>query len=130
MKKQTKNNMENGKIMWPVLMIIVAIGAFLGWQYYGGGYTSVDEKIDISENYALKVEIAGQGNVLRDKEGNDYMGEAQIYENGTDVFLTPFPKEGYYFESWSGCDGVYVANNMCWVSMDSSKSVAAIFKHQ
>ncbi|PJE73502.1 MAG: hypothetical protein COV02_02175 [Candidatus Terrybacteria bacterium CG10_big_fil_rev_8_21_14_0_10_41_10] len=131
MKK--KNNMEKNKIIWPVLIVVAAIGAFLGGQYYGENSVGTFEFEDVTEesdNYALRLDIIGEGDVLRNNEGNNYGGEDQIYDNGDNVFLTPLSKEGYYFESWTGCKAVFAASNTCWVSMDSSKSVLAVFNQE
>ena len=115
------------------IILIGAIGAMVFIVFFVGRYYGVSsqtlENEQQSENSALNVYKVGEGDVLSDKEGIDGESEEfQVYKNGEDVFLTPYPTEGFYFYSWVGCNGVYAFNNICWVSMNESKTVTAVFE--
>ncbi len=72
-----------------------------------------------ASGYLLTVNTTGAGMVNRDPEGT-------AYEEGASVTLTAEPDEGWEFNSWSG-DGVSGSDNPVTVTMDSDKTVSALF---
>ena len=119
--------MKNRLVRIMLIVAIIFISFFAG-QYYGVPSQPL-ETGQQSENSALRIYKVGEGYILSDKEGiNNETEGIRVYKNGEDVFLTSSPSDGYYFYSWTGCDGVYTFNNMCWVAMNESKTVTAVFE--
>ncbi|MFP4164826.1 MAG: family 43 glycosylhydrolase [Chitinispirillaceae bacterium] len=69
--------------------------------------------------YLLSVDTTGEGSVDRSPSSSGY-------EEGTSVTLTAQPQAGWEFHSWSG-EGVNSSDNPLAITMDSDKTVTALF---
>jgi surface protein len=105
---------------------------FLRWEGDGSGAgtplqitMNADKSvvgIFIKLEYALDIQIEGEGTVEKRVVTNP---GAKVYPSGTVVELTPIPKEGWEFDSWSGdLDGYKVPQN---IVIDKEKKVTAKF---
>ncbi|MEI2774003.1 MAG: hypothetical protein V9G98_25915, partial [Candidatus Competibacter sp.] len=76
----------------------------------------------------LTVSVAGSGTVYSTPGGINCGSDCtQSYTKGTSVMLTAMAASGYVFDGWSGaCLGV--TTDYCTLTMDTNKSVAAVFK--
>ena len=72
----------------------------------------------VLDQYALTLQINGQGTVTADPAGSPY-------DAGTPVSLTPVPAAGWHFDHW---EGALAGNaNPAQIVMDTDKSVTAVF---
>lgn len=121
------------KILSVVAIAFVGAVLFLSGQWRGETI-QLDELKAMglqSENYNLDIYKIGEGEILNNKdEPAEGTEKTREYKSGEDVFLVAYPVEGHYFYSWAGCDGFYAVNNVCWVSMNKSKSVTAVFERE
>ncbi len=69
-------------------------------------------------SYSLKLNIVGQGEVLKNPEKDKY-------QEGESVTLTAIPKEGWTFVSWSG--NSTSTNSSINITMGSNKNITATF---
>lgn len=75
--------------------------------------------------YQLDVTANGLGTIISTPSGIDCGADCdELFDEDTQVSLTATPQSGYRFERWEGsCTG----SNACSVTMDSAKSVTAVF---
>ncbi len=94
--------------------LIAAVG-----QYAGEPPVAV--LVSVERAYGWRTEVWGQGLVTKDPD-------LVTYEPGTSVKLTAFPAAGWEFERWEG--DAAGAQNPITVTMDSSKTVRAVFSQK
>lgn len=75
--------------------------------------------------YQLDVTANGLGTIISTPSGIDCGADCdELFDEDTQVSLTATPQSGYRFERWEGsCTG----SSACSVTMDSAKSVTAVF---
>lgn len=67
------------------------------------------------------------GKIVVTPDGSECLSDCSIsYENGTFVVITAMPAEGYGIDSWGG-ECASAVGETCVVTMDSDKTVSAIF---
>jgi uncharacterized protein YjiK len=110
---------------------------FQQWQgaCSGSGACSVSMTGDLSvtaefveqgaSEFQLTVTTTGSGSVTSTPAGIDCGSDCtEIYQTNTNVTLTANPEQGFVLDHWEGaCSG----NNSCVISMNSAKSVTAVF---
>ncbi len=107
-------------------------GSFYGTTSQGGsgnncyGYDGCGTVFHLLAYAALSVSKSGMGTITSG-DGHIYCGNTCVYTylGGAQVGLTAIPSPGYTFSSWTGCDNVN--GDLCSVTIDSAKSVAATF---
>ncbi len=108
---------------------------FTGWSGACGGTTTcevtMNEVRSVVANFTLNtheltVSVSLGGDVSSNPTGISCESDCtESFNHGSDVLLTATAQSGYLFSNWSGdCTGT---NTTCNVSMDSIKSVQAVF---
>ena len=87
----------------------------------------INNYIIVSAYYDLMVikSGTGTGSVDSSPDGNSCGTNCESYAPGVIVELTATPDEDSIFSNWEGCDSSI--ENRCWVTMNSAKTVAAVF---
>jgi hypothetical protein len=76
--------------------------------------------------FALEVEVSGEGNVGCTANGGPVEGCEAEFEEGTEVTVIAEPEPGSEFVEWLGdCDST--AGNECEVEMNENKTIEAVF---
>ncbi len=76
--------------------------------------------IGASSGYRLSIQTTGKGTVNRSPNKSNF-------PEGTQVTLTAVPADGWVFDGWSG-DGVSGSQNPLTITMNSDRTVTAVFK--
>jgi len=102
--------MEKMKIIVPVVVIVLIIGAVAGYFLF---YADDEE-----EMFELTINTEGDGSVDVDPDQDEY-------EDGTEVSLTAEPEDDWEFDEWDGTDetGAEIT-----ITMDEDKEITAHFE--
>ncbi|MBF0288067.1 MAG: hypothetical protein HQM14_09640 [SAR324 cluster bacterium] len=112
---------------------VVVVGAAAGSGSSGGGGGSSSSSSDggttttitTTEKFSLVVSKSGSGSINSTPSGISCGSEcSQDFNKGTSIILTANPSGSYDFNGWAGdCSGT----GSCSVTMNSNKSVSAVF---